>query len=117
MLPVGMMCSTYMGLNLTPTTAAAAVALSMHTSIGQCRVHLNLTVALPMPHVLLHALVLLLPCVLSPPVFVCALVHFCSDKQAIECLRQAGWSVEGGIEYFYSAGMQVGLWRREGVWG
>lgn len=32
----------------------------------------------------------------------------CSDKQAIECLRQASWSVEGGIEFFYSSGMQVG---------
>lgn len=30
-----------------------------------------------------------------------------SDKQAMECLRQAGWSVEGGIEVFYSSGMQV----------
>eukprot|EP00878_Enallax_costatus_P003752 GHUV01003968.1.p1 GENE.GHUV01003968.1~~GHUV01003968.1.p1 ORF type:complete len:254 (+),score=70.65 GHUV01003968.1:404-1165(+) len=29
-----------------------------------------------------------------------------SDKQAIDCLRQAGWSVEGGIEVFYSMGMQ-----------
>jgi hypothetical protein len=31
----------------------------------------------------------------------------CSDKQALECLRQAGWSVEGGIEVFYATGMQV----------
>lgn len=30
----------------------------------------------------------------------------CSDKQAIDCLKQAGWSVEGGIEVFYSMGMQ-----------
>lgn len=31
----------------------------------------------------------------------------CSDKQAIECLRHAEWSVEGGIDVFYSSGMQV----------
>jgi hypothetical protein len=31
----------------------------------------------------------------------------CSDKQAIDCLRQAGWVVEGGIEVFYTSGMQV----------
>lgn len=30
-----------------------------------------------------------------------------SDKQAIECLRQAAWSVEGGIDVFYSSGMQA----------
>jgi len=30
----------------------------------------------------------------------------CSDKQAVDCLRQAGWSVEGGIEVFFSLGMQ-----------
>eukprot|EP00775_Hariotina_reticulata_P012415 gene12415-12550_t len=30
-----------------------------------------------------------------------------SDKQAVDCLRQAGWSVEGGIEVFFSMGMQV----------
>eukprot|EP00882_Tetradesmus_deserticola_P006042 GHRQ01006360.1.p2 GENE.GHRQ01006360.1~~GHRQ01006360.1.p2 ORF type:complete len:226 (+),score=89.84 GHRQ01006360.1:293-970(+) len=29
-----------------------------------------------------------------------------SDKQAIDCLKQAGWSVEGGIEVFFSLGMQ-----------
>eukprot|EP00879_Flechtneria_rotunda_P019384 GHRR01020361.1.p1 GENE.GHRR01020361.1~~GHRR01020361.1.p1 ORF type:complete len:276 (+),score=83.92 GHRR01020361.1:305-1132(+) len=29
-----------------------------------------------------------------------------SDKQAIDCLKQAGWSVEGGIEVFYSMGMR-----------
>jgi hypothetical protein len=32
----------------------------------------------------------------------------CSDKQAIDCLKQAGWSVEGGIEVFFSLGMQGG---------
>jgi hypothetical protein len=31
----------------------------------------------------------------------------CSDKQAIDCLRQAGWSVEMGIDVFYASGMQV----------
>lgn len=30
-----------------------------------------------------------------------------NDKQAIDCLRQAGWSVEGGIEVFYASGMQA----------
>ncbi|KAF8065504.1 Dcun1d1 [Scenedesmus sp. PABB004] len=29
-----------------------------------------------------------------------------SDKQAIECLKQAAWSVEGGIEVFFALGMQ-----------
>eukprot|EP00882_Tetradesmus_deserticola_P003375 GHRQ01003571.1.p2 GENE.GHRQ01003571.1~~GHRQ01003571.1.p2 ORF type:complete len:254 (+),score=115.01 GHRQ01003571.1:293-1054(+) len=29
-----------------------------------------------------------------------------SDKKAIDCLKQAGWSVEGGIEVFFSLGMQ-----------
>lgn len=37
----------------------------------------------------------------------CLLAFFCSDKQAIDCLRQAGWSVEGGIDVFYASGMQV----------
>lgn len=32
----------------------------------------------------------------------------CSDKQAIDCLKQAGWSVEGGIEVFFSSNMQGG---------
>ncbi|KAF6263547.1 hypothetical protein COO60DRAFT_415085 [Scenedesmus sp. NREL 46B-D3] len=31
-----------------------------------------------------------------------------SDKQAIDCLKQAGWGVEGGIEVFFSMGMQGG---------
>uniref|UniRef100_A0A383VM88 Defective in cullin neddylation protein n=1 Tax=Tetradesmus obliquus TaxID=3088 RepID=A0A383VM88_TETOB len=31
-----------------------------------------------------------------------------SDKQALDCLKQAGWSVEMGIEVFFSLGMQGG---------
>lgn len=30
-----------------------------------------------------------------------------SDKQAADCLKAAGWSVEGGIEVFYSSGMHA----------
>lgn len=37
---------------------------------------------------------------------------YCSDKQAIDCLRQAGWSVEGGIDVFYASGMQVQMLQR-----
>mgnify|MGYP001811032356 CR=1 FL=1 len=38
----------------------------------------------------------------------CYAASCCSDKQALDCLKQAGWSVEMGIEVFFSLGMQGG---------
>ncbi len=39
----------------------------------------------------------------------------CSEKQAVDCLRAAGWSVEGAIEVFYSSGMAVAAGGTPGV--
>lgn len=44
-------------------------------------------------------------CMLCLP---CCAAPCCSDKQALDCLKQAGWSVEMGIEVFFSLGMQGG---------
>lgn len=38
-----------------------------------------------------------------------------SDKQAIDCLKQAGWSVEGGIEVFFAQGMTGAMMDTRGI--